>query len=289
MNYILHSRDEVIDVIRNSALGSEWYKIVPLLTTKITFKPRPSLESEIPIGCSRCGGVPDLPPNVQIPTNNGKPLELLAQFDLRDIAKHDVERRLPSQGQLYFFCEYPPTNGYCLEDRAAFKVLYLNVPNDQLVRKMYSMRMNDRPACSWSRVDFYAQWELPSINDEIVAASGLRTLDAEEVELYYECLDPVRIHGSAHRLLGHSVIFQHPMRLSCELLSNGLSDSTEGMDQHVIQHYRDASMNWCPLATFSSESDLGWKWYDDGILTYWIRQDDLASQKFDNTWTLLQF
>jgi hypothetical protein len=56
----------------------------------------------LPIGASRFGGVPDLPPDIAWPESKGKKLPFLAQINLAELRVfHD--RALPSDGWLYAF------------------------------------------------------------------------------------------------------------------------------------------------------------------------------------------
>lgn len=73
-------------------------------------------------GQSRYGGpVIDLPPGVTLPDN----LRFAAQLDLSTFAPFDKTGLLPKTGQLLFFSDIRTDTG---------KVIYADVPNDQLVR-----------------------------------------------------------------------------------------------------------------------------------------------------------
>jgi uncharacterized protein YwqG len=78
----------------------------------------------IPLGCSRYGGpIVDLPPGVDHPAD----LRFAAQLDLSCFSPHDKSGLLPKTGQLLFFADIIGESG---------KIIYANVPNDQLVRVM---------------------------------------------------------------------------------------------------------------------------------------------------------
>jgi hypothetical protein len=79
-------------------------------------------EVPIPLGHSRYGGpVVDLPPGVDYPAH----LRFAAQLDLACFSPHDKFGLLPKTGQLFFFADIVGETG---------KVIYADVPNDQLVR-----------------------------------------------------------------------------------------------------------------------------------------------------------
>jgi hypothetical protein len=58
--------------------------------------------SGLPLGQSRVGGVPDLPPGQEWPTFKGKKVPFIAQLNLADFAKAD-RPLLPERGHLYAF------------------------------------------------------------------------------------------------------------------------------------------------------------------------------------------
>ncbi len=79
--------------------------------------------ADLPIGVSRFGGTPDLPPDQEWPRAFGKyPMTFIAQFDLAVIAKYDIDERLPKRGLLSFFVHdwLPPKtrNVQCYEEHA---------------------------------------------------------------------------------------------------------------------------------------------------------------------------
>lgn len=64
-----------------------------------------SAMEKLPLGASRIGGLPDLPPGFPWPTSSGKKLPFIAQFQLSELpASEGIQ--LPRDGHLYFFAEY---------------------------------------------------------------------------------------------------------------------------------------------------------------------------------------
>src|SRR6478672_6942116 len=61
-------------------------------------------EDALPIGASRLGGRPDLPPGVPWPAWH-EPMAFIAQVNLADVAPHDIAGALPDRGLLSFFYE----------------------------------------------------------------------------------------------------------------------------------------------------------------------------------------
>ncbi len=117
-------------------------------------------DSEIPIGASKKGGFPDLPPSISYPTMNEfseeqkkwvqvrprvyktepdgfithpkSAMQLLGQFNLSESAPFDKDNLLPKTGMLYFFWsgELPCYTGQI----SPFKVIYWNGDISELRR-----------------------------------------------------------------------------------------------------------------------------------------------------------
>jgi uncharacterized protein YwqG len=74
---------------------------------------------------SKFGGDPALPKSFEWPTYKGRPLDFLLQINLREAAKHDSARLLPTEGSLAFFYELEEQPwGYDPKNLSFFKVSY---------------------------------------------------------------------------------------------------------------------------------------------------------------------
>lgn len=88
----------------------------------------------LPLGASRFGGVPDLPPGVGWPERDGVPMELVAQLRLADVADLDPARRLPPRGSLLFFYNAQWTTFDQDQDHRSCAVIFHDGPDEALVR-----------------------------------------------------------------------------------------------------------------------------------------------------------
>ncbi|MFO0547312.1 MAG: YwqG family protein [Polyangiaceae bacterium] len=99
-------RAAILELLRAGGLGQHLALIEPLLRHGIRLSAR-SLSKKaaesLPLGASRFGGHPDLPPGVAWPTRDDVPMEFVAQIRLKDLAAHDPAGLLPHQGSLLFF------------------------------------------------------------------------------------------------------------------------------------------------------------------------------------------
>lgn len=66
---------------------------------------------ELPIGASRIGGVPDLPPGLRWPVYKGRESEFLFQIDFAKAAEAYALPTMPDSGMLFVFRNYDPAVG----------------------------------------------------------------------------------------------------------------------------------------------------------------------------------
>jgi uncharacterized protein YwqG len=120
MNNLNHK----FDIISFTADNKQYY---PASMTKESWMPDTYVKHtdiKIPIGHSRYGGpVIDLPKGIEHP----KGLQFAGQLDLAKFSPFDKTGLLPKTGQLIFFADI-------LNDKG--KVIYADVPNDSLIRKI---------------------------------------------------------------------------------------------------------------------------------------------------------
>ncbi len=105
---------ELIDYLINEGYSDIAESIRPYRKSAVKICTK---EGETPIGASKFGGFPDLPPEIPYPTMSGytckrretteryekSAMQLVAQINLADIAEADDENKLPHTGILYFF------------------------------------------------------------------------------------------------------------------------------------------------------------------------------------------
>src|SRR5438034_4781999 len=96
-----------------------------LAKPSIRIYPTPVDETSLPIGTSKVGGLPDLPPDLVWPEFKGLPQSFVAQFRLAEVRPYDIEGALPGTGMLWFFYDAKQeTYGDDPHDRGAWQVLF---------------------------------------------------------------------------------------------------------------------------------------------------------------------
>jgi uncharacterized protein YwqG len=90
----------------------------------------------LPLGHSRIGGLPDLPPNQPWPTHNGKRIPFIAQINLAEFPQ-PADSPLPERGHLYAFTlisnekeHWPPPTSVFLYEGETSSLKRADAPSD---------------------------------------------------------------------------------------------------------------------------------------------------------------
>ncbi len=219
----------------------------------------------LPLGASRFGGVPDLPPGVTWPERDGVPMEFIAQIRLADVAAAAADPRLPAQGSLLFFYNSQWTTSDQGEDGCC-AVLFHDGPDDALVR-------GAPPRVEWKS----------EFSDTTQFAPFLHGLAALRFE------PTLSLPG------GVSPYIQEPLNgfwqdFMCDQ-SKALSGSTEPYRDSFLlgyvdeQDYVDAHANGTDdqlLLQVDSEDAAEFQFGDCNKLFFLLTKDELAARDFSN-------
>jgi uncharacterized protein YwqG len=293
----LITRQEAEEVIRISSCAEHADELIPRLRRSIRVSPLPvDAASELTKGASRLAAVPDVPAGFQWPQMQGRPLDLIAQIRLSDLAPLDEDGLLPKTGWLCFFYAWtmdsPPT-GTRPADRGAWQVVYFDTEVSVLQRTPPPKPLQEEfPPCN---LRFWKEWTLPS--------------SAEEPELlgrthcYYADLCTALTarpkEAGWHHLLGYAQNVEGPMRPACQLASNGVAftDETDMDDPQVKPLLADVK-DWILLLQVElgalrqldaePEESLWPAFVRHDRLYFWIRQADLSARAFSRVWVQRQ-
>lgn len=250
-------------------------------------------ESEIPIGASKLGGLPDFPTEIDWPLWNGIPLAFIAQINLAEAKFYDVDGVLPPVGMLYFFNDAEQPWGGSLKDRGRWKVIFYDEETKPERRIAPISLPNDShfKACS---MQFFNEVTLPPIvtdyhsSPEFTHKIGALEISDEESNIIWGMRPKTQVEGPLHRLLGYPDVIQHPdMEMDCQLLSNGLTYREGSKDAHFAE-VREGAKDWRLLFQIDTDDSANMMWGDVGKIYYWIRRQDLQARNFDNVWLILQ-
>jgi uncharacterized protein YwqG len=286
------TRDDLRQRIDDVGLTDHAEALMGVASAAIRLTPR-RMEDDGPLGVTRLGGLPDLPPGVEWPVVDGVLLEFVGQFRLEDLASYDEEKRLPQSGMLYFFFDGMLTGYDRGEGKDRRAVLTYDGPLDALERR-------DEPAHNHEYFDIFypcvldyeTVWMLPpeeEIDEEDAFFPPLVSIltSMEEGRVYRE----LRKREFAHQLLGHPAEVQGgEMRLGVVK-----AQDTEGRfvsDRYGNYEHRDELVEemrqWRLLAQFMSDRPTGMDWGCGGMIYFWIREADLAARCFDRVYGKLE-
>ena len=240
-------------------------QIYPLLQPCIRFHSQPADDKTLPVGASKIGGLPDLPPDVDIPQWHGKPLIFIAQFNLADVTAYDLEKALPLDGFLTFF--YAADNGHwdtSAVDRGGEQVLYFPT-GTRLVRK--ALQTPFAP-CS---LTFETEFTLPPMESPYIQSfwddrqTEKLKLSREDGDRYWNLVKAVEVNTARvhHQLLGH------PDQMQGDLFYNLFGE-------------------WRLLLQIDTDDDAHMMWGDVGKIYFLIQPIALKQTDFSNIWFTLQ-
>lgn len=240
-------------------------------------------EASIPLGGSKIGGLPDLPPGVTWPHREDKPLEFLAQINLGDAALFDREKLLPSTGLLSFFLDTRRFGA----NRAT--VLYFEGPDWQRLEKPDSLTarglMNSirqlwegsrlkLPACSLSAGP---AWTLPEWEASDWLTLGNLKPTAQEYPAYHRLQEQLENSLPKHQMLGHAHSLEGNVAHEAE-------QSTRQLDwAKDVQAIEQGALDWEVLLQLDHQDpELTLEGFDR--MFFLIRREDLRMRRFDRVW-----
>ena len=238
--------------------------------------------------CSRFGGRPNLPSELEWPIWQGEALPFVGQLDLAAIPQ--IEGLcLPSHGSLFFFYEGGMQAwGFKPEDEGSARVMYapsslahhpLRMLPDGVADEMRFVGITLQPESG--------HVTLPDIQDQ---ALERLTPSAEERKHYSEFLEAWhRQVPPLHRIGGHPEPVQGDPKLEAQLVSHGINCGTPtGYRRGEELGLWAGATDWKLLLQVDSDESAGMMWGDVGCLYFLIREQDLVRQAFHKVWLVFQ-
>ena len=269
--------------IDRHGLGAQREGILATVRPAIRLTPSLSALDALPLGASRFGGRPDLPPGEPWPRREGRPLHFLASLRLSDLALFDVEERLPSGGQLCFWYDAVEQPWGSAKDALGFVVRHVeDGALERTTRPPAAATRLAPPEFASARLTFHLEPSLvpidvtggPEIPDDLLNSYEALT---DELVPYWTFKTP------SHFVLGWPRVVQSDVRSDCRNVVRGhIADGESAED------YWRSCAEWRLLLQLDSDHDLRWRWGDAGRLYFMIRDADLAAERFEASWLQLQ-
>jgi uncharacterized protein YwqG len=247
-------------------------------------------DDDLPVGCSKLGGLPDIPPDFEWPLWQGRPLDFLLQIDLEEVSQYSVCDPLPKSGRLLFFYDMREQPwGSDPESRGSWRVIRITEPVCNLVRS--------EPPWGIFRSLFFSPCAL-SFYESL--SGNWRTIPDREMNLRESEAKTYRefVHslswGTSHQVLGEPNCIRREVRdmqEQCQLVSHGRSvrsDSNATLESIFVEMLKNEAVSWRLLLQLDSDPIAEMDWAEGGYLHFWIRQEDLQECNFSEVWVLLE-
>lgn len=241
------------------------------------------------IGNSRVGGFPDAPKGFEWPHTYGEePMTFIAQLNLKEISIYDEEGVIPKSGMLYFFMGIDEP-AYDIEH----KVIYiesdeglelLKIAEPTVLDDIYEQFIPHRiVACSSIEIPNYAYMDYDAIKDEDAYFELKEELKGKD-ESYIGCMFgyPEGQHDDVEIEAALKILLNEPYGYS-ESEIDKIAAFYNGDEKKAQDEVKNIKM----LLEITSDSDVGFQWWDCGEIHFFIRKEDLMNKNFDRTYLSL--
>jgi uncharacterized protein YwqG len=294
------TREELETALVEAGLGRIATPLADLSEPCVLVTTHTHPDETMPVGRSRIGGWPDLPASIDWPYWRDKPLGFLAQISLADLTSFECCQVLPKSGILWFFYDSEQsTGGFDPEDRGSWRVLYADAKEAEL-RHQTVPGLPEHAIYRPCTLTFHDFLSIPGPEHLSVVPLKLTLEELEEIEEIDSDLhemiesDSIQQHFEPHhQLFGHPKEIQGEMQTECQFASNGYYCGDASQSQNPPPEILNWAKNWRLLFQLDTDDDRqsgkpGMMWGDCGRLYFWIRQQDLAMERFENAWMVLQ-
>jgi len=229
--------------------------LISMQKTSIRISYDEEFKGECPIGISKLGGKPDLPPDFQwyyfqgksyeetianlpptihqyynrndIKYNAALPLSFLAQINLAEVHEYDKENLLPSTGMLYFFYEFATMTWGDLGDKGGSRVYYYSGNISELHRTDFPSDLQDEFKIPEIPITFSNKTELPDYEEFIewydeYNFDQWNKYDETRIEMNINSEYSIEEDLKINKLLGYANLIQSGMLLECEAATSGI-------------------------------------------------------------------
>jgi uncharacterized protein YwqG len=290
--------DDLGTLLRNKGLARVADQLEQLAQPSIRMISMAMGESELALGTSKVGGLPDLSEDIAWPTWKDMPLAFIAQINLAEIQPLDVAGLLPASGLLSFFydADHVPV-GYDPAWRGGWCVLYDDGEHSRLQRVSIPPALLTKEPTWLPKGQQYAECALRVVLERTLPPASSSSLESlhlfdQERKAYWKVLTALeqRTPGPLHRLLGYPDALQGDMQVESQLVSHGLylGDGWPRESARVEQLLPGAQ-DWQLLLQLDTDHQAEMLWGIEGRCYYWIQTKALQKRQFENTWFIMQW
>ncbi len=286
------TRDEILNALDAAGLEHKRDEIAALLQPALHLTTVPTVDADLPVGVSKMGGEPDLPPSTPWPhwseNTNSKPIPLrfLAQINLAEIAWYPATL-FPPSGLLSFFYNTDDLQ-WNRKNEGDYRVLYTpgsaalercRVPDALHALAELPAAFNPCAIQFSSEIPLRPLWKVCHTNTERAALREVADQD--------ENAD--RSYGGDHQMLGRASYIWEDVTFELALNEMGHNHYTikgEPAGSPLRREIAERASKWLLLLQLDSDAEEegkpGWCWgLDPGTLYFHIHESDLAELRFN--------
>lgn len=242
------------------------------------------------VGSTRIAGYPDVPDGFIWPkTKDGEFMTFIAQLNMIEISKYDVENILPKQGILYFFIGRDEP-AYDIEHKVIYiehneNIKLMEIEETTILEDDYKCEFKPFKASANSSLDIpnYAYMDYDIIDNSDSYFDMQEQIKGRDNN-YIGCIsgypegqhDDVELEAALKIILNEN--YNYSLREKDKLIKyfNGDMDKT---DEEINNIYM--------LLEINSDSKVGFQWWDCGYIHFFIRKEDLINKDFNRTYLSL--
>lgn len=271
--------DDLLSGFNKGGLSRIGTELAKLSKECVRMRSTPRANESVPIGTSKLGGLPDLPPGLAWPKWKTSHLTFVGQMNLAELPASEL---LPDVGILSFF--YDPDQsawGFDPKHKEGFRLWHFPEVS-QLIRTA-EPEPSTFPCAQLSFEPFL------SLPDPSLKSARDLLLEIGDYEQYRDFFETHAGPAPQHQILGWPHIIQNEMELECQLVTNGLyCGDLSGYKDSRRKELEPGADDWTLLFQIDSDDNAQMMWGDGGMLYVWIRRQDLAARNFEKAWTILQ-
>lgn len=250
------------------------------------------------IGKSRIGGYPDLPPEIEWPkTSDGKLMTLLAQLNFAQMVEEAGAETLPEffpkRGLLYIFAGLDEP-AYDVEHKVIYipqpetaELVYRKPEQKTILEETQEMESSPFEVHAIGQIEFpnYAYEDV----DELEATeTSMENYEAMAEDMRFKPDDVLgRMFGYPE---GQHGDYEYEAALVIHTGKKYGYDTGEARKQ-LIKHFNGDEQkadqeiqDMLMLLELDSDDDVGFRWWDSGVIHLFIRKEDLINLNFDRTY-----
>lgn len=249
------------------------------------------LDDQIPIGKTKLGGMPDLPPNIEWPVWKEKHLSFIAQINLSYLPSFEFLDMLPDKGILsFFYSAEQETWGFDPNNKGSWRIFHFE--EQDLQRRTFPTHFPEMGVFKSCNIEFRKSITMPVLESPYIDLDYGHE-KKEEVDQFIELMESFEEllgEGSCiHRLLGHPDQIQTDLLLEAQLVSHGIyCGNRTGYQDQRRKDLEPGAIEWELVLQIDSDENVGMMWGDMGRIYFLMTAEHLRNRDFDAAWMILQ-